>query len=229
MKKRVVIIIVLVTIAVMLLVRLHVIKYERSDGELLWNDDEAYLFMREATSGYRPTVLELVIEPLREYFYAPALPSENTSSFTVTRITPSGVEDSETIPPLHLARVTPLRGGIYAECLQSVCKWSGKEFQVISKEDADKIGGESRLTREDFSNVNGWSRHEIRSSLPGQNMPPYTFSAGLNHGTKLVVSGYNPVSIDLVRSGRPSDRIWYHKQETRIVSMSEYQRRFQQP
>lgn len=182
----------LIAATLLFLPKLNFIRYEPTNGVLLWREDEAYLLIGNGTTGFRLSVFDYMIEPLKEYFYATALPSDSTSSFTIMKITRLGVERYENTSQTSLSRVTPVSGEIYARCLQGICKWTGTQFEAISTNEVQRVGGESRLTNEDFSNVDGWSRRRIRSSLRTQEIRPYTFSADLNDGAKVVVSGYTP-------------------------------------
>ena len=228
MKRSLVIAVVLIASALMFFPKLDFVRYEPSHGVLLWRDGEAYLLIGDATAGFRLSVLEYILALVKEYFHAVQLPNDKTSSFAMMKITPSGVERYED-KMTKLSRVTPVSEEIYAGCLQGICKWTGTQFETISKDEEKGIGGETRLTDEDFSNIDGWSRRRVWSSLKEQQIQPYNFSADLKDGTTLVVSGYNPVFIDLLRSGHSSERIWYNKAGTRMVSPSEYQRTFRHP
>ena len=229
MKRKLVIIAVLVAIVLALLVRVNIVKDEKSIGLALWNNDEAYFFVGTATLGYRARVIDYPLEFLRGYFHAPTPASDNASALAIIRVTPAGIERFEPGPHVFLSNVTPLSNRIYADCGAGPCIWTGTEFQSISQEEVKEIGGKSRLTRDDFSNVDGWSRRRFRSWPVEDHRQPYAFSLVLNDGTKLTVSGGSPVSIELQRPGRPVENVWYRKQDTRRVSLEEYERTFRRP
>lgn len=229
MKRKLVIAAVLAAIALVLSITVNFVKDESSSGLVLWNSDEAYFFLGTAALGYRFHVLDLGLELVRQYFYAPTPATDSSSTLTIIRITPAGLERYEPKSSLSLSRVTPLSNAIYADCGVGPCKWSGTEFQLISEAEDKEIGGKSQLTSDDFSNVNGWSRRRFWGSPAGDRIPPYAFSFSTKNGTKLTVSGGNPVAIDLQRPSRPVENVWYHKQETRMVSLEKYERTFRRP
>ena len=229
MKRRLVIIAVLVASVLALFVKRNLIRDEKNSGLALWNSNEAYFFVGTSALGYRLRVLDYAIEPLRQYFDAPTPSTDNVSALAIIRVTPSAIERFEPGAHVFLSKVTPLSNGIYADCGARPCKWIGTEFQLISEAENKEIGGESRLTNDDFSNVEGWSRRRFWVWPVGDRRQPYAFSLILSDGTKLTVSGGNPVSIDVQRPGRPAENIWYHKQESRTVSFEDYERRFRRP
>jgi hypothetical protein len=205
---------------------LHFIRADGGGGSVLWNGDEAYLFVYDCSDGFVLSILEYLTEPIREYFYAPAIPADSKCVLTVVRVTSSGVERHFQEFEGGIDHFTPLGGRIYAHCPGGVCKWNGDKFELITEEEERNIGGYPPLSEEEFSNVNGWSRRWIRGTFVGQTTPPFEFSIGLNKGSTLLVKGSNPVSVDLQRSNTGSERIWYHEQRTRWVSRATYARVF---
>ena len=229
MKRKLVIAAVLVAIALVLSIEVNFVKDESSSGLVLWNSNEAYFFVGTAALGYRFRIVDYALEPLRQYFHAPTPASDNTTALIIIRVTPAGLEHYEPRSSLSLSKVTPLSNAIYAHCGVGPCKWTGTEFQLISESEGKEIGGESQLMSDDFSNVNGWSRRRFWVWPVGHSFQPYAFSLSMKGGTKLTVSGGNPVAIDLQRPGRPVERVWYHKQENRMVSVERYERTFRRP
>jgi hypothetical protein len=225
-KIRVAVAVTLGLIALMALWKLHFIKDEGGQGEILWKSNEAYLFMSDAPIGYRLSVFGYLWEPLKEYFHASARPSDDKLTITVLRITPAGVQRRDQQSTLGFWDISPVRGEIYSHCPGGMCKWTGTEFRLISDQEEQRIDRENPLSKEDFSNIDSWSRRGVRSSWAGEHPQFYKFSIGLGDWAELVVSGHNPVSIDLLKPGHPSERVWYHEQRTRMVSAAEYNRTF---
>lgn len=226
MKRKLVIAAVLVAITLVLSIEVNFVKDESSSGLVLWKGDVAYFFLGTAALGYRFRVFDYALEPLRQYVRAPTPASDNTSALSIIRVTSAGLERYEPKSSLSLSRVTPLSNAIYADCGVGPCKWTGTEFHLVSEAEGKEIGGESQLTSDDFSNVNGWSRRRFWCWPVGYRLQPYAFSLTLKDGTKLTVSGGNPVAINLQRPGRPVENVWYHKQETRTVSLEKYELTF---
>src|SRR5579862_8338779 len=100
----------------MVAVQLHFIRDEGGGGDVVWKDDEAFLFMYDRPIGYRISILSYLLEPIKEYFYAPAIAGDDKWSLSIIRITPTGVErhDQETTADIY--DFTPIDGDIYAHC-----------------------------------------------------------------------------------------------------------------
>jgi hypothetical protein len=166
-KAKVTIVIVLAAVVGVSLVKLRFIRDEGGGGWALWRNDEAYLFMYDRPIGYRISILNYLLEPIWEYFYAPALPEDDTWNLSVIRITPAGEErhDQQSVAPID--RFTVVNGGIYAHCPGGVCKWTGTRFQLLSDQEEQKMGGEGRLSKEESAGAGGWSSRGIREGSVG--------------------------------------------------------------
>src|SRR5215470_16658403 len=106
MRRKLVIAAVLVAIALVLSIRVNFVKDEGSSGLVLWNGDEAYFLVGTAALGYRFTILDLALEPVRQYFYAPIPATDDTSALTVIRVMPARLEHYEPKSSLSLSKVT---------------------------------------------------------------------------------------------------------------------------
>jgi hypothetical protein len=204
----------------------HFIREGGGGGAVLWNPDEAYLFMYDCPDGFLMTGPELLAEPIREYFNAPAMPAEGKCFLTVLRVTRSGMERHVQEFETSIDDFTPLDGAIYAHCPGGMCKWNGDKFQLITHDEEQRVGGFPHLSEGEFSNVNGWSERWIRAAFDDQKMDPFKLSITINSSTALLVSGSNPVSVDVKRPNGTTERVWYHKQHTRWVSGATYRRVF---
>jgi hypothetical protein len=226
LKRIIVTAMVLVLFALAVFVKLDFIKDAGGGGYLLWKNDQAFLFMGDSPIGYRMSVARCLVEPILELFYAVALPADKASIVTIIRITPSGVERSEsTASQVGFYDITAVGNEIYAQCAGGICALSGMKFQLLAEQDEQKI--ESSLSREDFEGSNGgWSRRSIWPAHVGEKTTPYEFSIGFSNGDRLVVRGGNPVSVDLLRQNHAPERVWYHEQRTRIVSTAAYEQAF---
>src|SRR5256885_5982410 len=65
---------------------------EDSSGQMLWNGDEAYLFMTVARRGVRVRVLDYPWMVLSEWLRAPCFPTDQRVFLTVIHVTPAGSE-----------------------------------------------------------------------------------------------------------------------------------------
>ena len=208
------------------IVKLHFILDEGGGGYVLWKKDEAYLLMYDRPIGYRISILGYLLMPIREYFYAPAIPVDDKWALAVVRITPAETERYSQQSTVEIRNFTPIESEIYAHCPGGLCKWTGSEFHLISGQEEQEIGGEDHLSKREFANVSGWSKLGIKGTSVGDDPGQYELSINLDTRTTLQVRGGNPVSVDLLRPGRSPERVWYHEQRTRRVSSNEYEQVF---
>lgn len=221
------IVVALTAILLAVFVNLRFIRDEGGGGYVLWRGDEAYLFVYDNPIGYRMSLLRYLLEPIAEALYAPASAEEDKRNLTILQITPTGVERHDQVSAIDIRDFTPISGEIYARCPGGVCKWAGTQFQLVSaQEERTKMGGEDRLASGEFANVSGWSKRAIQGASVGDDPGHYEFSIDLGERTRLLVRGNNPVSIDLLRAGDASERVWYHRQRAQRVSAAEYEQVF---
>jgi hypothetical protein len=103
------------------------------------------LSCRFAPSGYRLSVLTLLIEPVKDFFYAPVLSEERKLTCTGLRITPAVAERHEQESTVGFLDITPIANYIHAGCPGGVCRWTGSGFCLISEEETEQVGGDKRL------------------------------------------------------------------------------------
>ena len=110
------------------------IYYVREDsaGWLLWNANEAYLFMSVHPRGYHFTYFEYPFALLRQYFNAPPFPDDERVSVVVIRVTSSAIERHDVDIGKGDAHepdfYTTFGEGIYANCQGVLCRWTGSGF-----------------------------------------------------------------------------------------------------
>ena len=207
---------------------------DASGATVFWKDDEAYLFLGSGHTGYRISYLEYPLEIAKEYFYVVPSPNDQRVIGTVIRVMPSGVERHVVEYGENAAQsallLTPFDDGFYGMCQGGVlCKWTGHGFEVATQEEQEKHGGTDRLFRGDFNGqiINGWSAREVRR-MPGDH-----FEAKVDD--KFVIAAKNQasdvrerawISVDLIRPGRPPERLYNVNGTPRLVSKTEYQNIF---
>jgi hypothetical protein len=64
-----------------------------------------------------------------------------------------------------------------------MCKWNGNKFERIARDEEQKEGGYSRVTRKEFNEVNGWSAVD-----QGSFVSPFSFSIEVNKWITLSVA-----------------------------------------
>jgi len=206
------------------LVKFYFIRSDGGGGNLLWKNDEAYLFTYDGPVGYHLSCAEWLLEPAREYFYSSANPENNDVFMTILHITPSGVERHIQESKISISSLTPLGDTIYSSCPGGICKWTGAQFDLISNEEELRIGGRKRLSNDwsEFTNADGWSKRLIRSVGPEETPVHGQFSIEVGNQIKILVTEGNPTSVDLQRPGQLSERLWYYKRGTSMVSEAKY-------
>jgi hypothetical protein len=225
-KKKVIVAILLALAAFMVLplVKFYLIKSDGGGGYLIWKNDEAYLFLYDGPVGYHLSWAAWLIEPVMEFFYAPASPENNTVIMTILHISPSGVERHLHVSP-NGTDITPIGNVIYSFCPGGVCKWAGDQFELISNEEEQKMGGLKHLMlndRSEFTIAESWSKRLIRAVGPEETPVHGQFSIEVGNQIKIFVTEGNPTSVDLQRPGQLSERIWYYKRGTSMVSEAKY-------
>lgn len=217
--------------------RIYFIR-EDSGGRVLWNANEAYLFIGVSRRGFRVSYLEYPWAILREYLHGVRLPDDDLGSLTVIRVTPSAVERhvvelKDRTPGSGPGLYTPLGDRIYANCpvLGGLCRWSGDHFEQATEEEQRKLDGINHLTEKDFDSVDGWSKKGIAAG-PENTFARITTDVGgrftlSEKSDALDSTGYASVSIYLQRPGQVPQRIWYLDGHPRRISKVEYEQIFE--
>jgi hypothetical protein len=210
----------------------YLIREDSGGGELLWKNDEAYLFLYDAPDGFRLTGPELLAEPIREYLRAPALPANRKFSMIILHITHSGLNRYTQNSQIPISSFTPVGDTIYADCPGGVCKWTGNQFELITEDQDRQMGGmDGRRhlidNRNAISDTAGWSKRQIRITGAEEKAIHDQFSVAIGPQVGIFVTEGNPASVELRRSGQSSERIWSYKLGTSIVSKAHYERIFE--
>jgi hypothetical protein len=159
-------------------------------GDLLWNADEAYLFIGVARRGFRISYLEYPWVILKELLYGVRLPDDQRTSVTVLHITASGVEhhvvemldeQPANIPILY----TRLQGNIYANCRGYLCRWTGNKFEAATEEEQRRLDETSQLVGKNMEK--GWFKRGF-----GEAPSDYQFSVDVGQTFKLDVTNKLP-------------------------------------
>ena len=201
-------------------------------GSLVWHRDEAYLFLFESRVGYRIHYVEYPWVLLGEYLNSPPFPDDHRFLLTVIRVTPSAVErrvvefgDSDGIFPRNL---TPFGERIYARCPGDIlCKWTGIDFEAATEEEQRDLDGVHRLDAAVDGELNGWSKRGVGPAPHDQ----FAVDVGRQFALSVKNGATNKreqpkISIDVLRPGQPSERIWYHDGTPGYVSQMEYESKF---
>ena len=217
-----------VAVVVLVFVATSTLYYLRDDngGQMLWNANEAYLFMGVARRGFRVRSPDYPWIALMEWFNAPASPSDQRVFLTVIHVTQSGVER-------HLGQLvkqtadspmffTPIDQTIYADCQGNLCKWVGDHFDNATHEEQQKLDIH-HLPPDIDGPINGWSKRGV-----GDVAGDFQFAVEIGQGVTVRVRQGNiykstTATVDLERVGEPTQHLWHVNGQPRRVSKREYE------
>lgn len=195
------------------------------DGDLLWNGNEAYLFVHGERRGYHVSYLGYLPELVKGYFGVIGSPDDESQFTLVIRMTPSKTERCEEKGEFHY--FTPINNNIYAgHNDENLWKWTGSHFEKASIEEQRKLSGIQRLSNKDFNDANGWSgRYSITSKIKEQ-FPITLGGSQLTLEVTTLNLSEGDVSVDVMRPNRPPETIFNRNGQPRRVRKSEYERAF---
>lgn len=240
LKRIAVTILIVLVVAVVLATFLHVYMVRGyGAGYLLWNQNEAYLFVPVADFGYRMTYLGFLRELIKAAFLGVAQPNEQHFSLVVLRVTPTSVQ-RYTADNIRPSGIEPFDGALYTGNMLpggTLMKWSGTSFEPVSPDEAKRYYANVHKlpTGPSFDNVGGWSMRtaagEVLSTSPTDYVEKdakVTLSLDGEEMTFVMNSGYisYQASVDLLRPGKPAERIWQFNERPHMISRAEYQRLF---
>ncbi len=199
-------------------------------GTLLWNSQEAYLFVGWGRAGYHFTGFEYVWSHIPAYFGVPRTVDDNCLSTIVVRIAPDGIQRVVAEPykdfPGFLAYI-PNDGEIYAYDKGPLWKWTGARFEQASSEEQRKLALDEQMIatyESDGTNANGWSWRHFSAGWPSvfqinlQGKPVTLRTTPRDSGRDLTVKIELP--------GKAPETILRVQHDFHLVTKSEYERMF---
>jgi hypothetical protein len=210
--------------------KLYIVGDSAQDDVLLWNQDQAYLFIGWGRSGYHFTGFEYLFAHIPAYFGIPRTVDDNRLSIIVFRITPTAIE-RYVAEPYQMYRgflgYFPRGDTIYAyDGGATLWKWAGARFETVTPEEQRGLALELS-SQGDYTNVDGWSsRHSLtarptKSEIEVQGKPVALF-------TKVKDSG-REVTVEVRLAGGKLQRILQTTRAWHLVSKSEYEEIFRKP
>lgn len=243
-----ILLIILAGVGAATVLRIYLIR-EDSGGDVLWNSNEAYLFIGVSRRGVHKSYLEYPWMIFKEYVGGVAIPDNEHGSVTVIHVVPSGVEQhivevADASPGSGPGEYTPFEGRIYANypTLGGLCRWAGDHFERATEEESKRLvsssfpdvkGRSNRvfgLTSGPLDNVGGWSKRGIGGG-PANVFARFATNVGgqftlSEKGEPVDHTRYTAVSIYIQRPGQAPERIWYLDGHPRRVTRAEYERIF---
>jgi hypothetical protein len=220
---------ILVILAIGLLLMAHFKQLyfitDRADGQLIWNVNQADVFLREVTLGYRVSYLAYPLEGVQEILYHVPSPDKRRSNTIIMELTDSKVHRID-INYTNITSIEQVNGDIFAATEAGLLRWAGSRFIPASTQEKEqfKRGVLASYHGPDYDSVNGWS---ARSSILGGEQHRYRIQ--LSRSTlALDVRGHfdRDLSIDVLRPGQARETIWHLSERPRWVSKAEYQEVF---
>lgn len=190
-------------------------------GDALWNDHEAYFFVRRINRGIQKKWIQVPLFVVLNRLGLIEPPADNSASLIVIHITPSGVERHELeldpTPGKNPSRYTPREGRIWANfwSIGGLSWWTGDHFEPATAEEKNRIGGIADL--DNYPLENGWSKRMIGDQ---------GFTEKFANGQRMTVfSGPEAMEIRMGR-GPEAKTIFFLEAHAGLTSRSEYRRVF---
>lgn len=187
-------------------------------GDALWNDHEAYFFVRRINRGIEKKWIQVPFFVALNWLGIIEPPVDNSASLIVLHVTPSGFErhdlQLDPRPGTNPSGYTPREGRIWANywSLGGLCWWAGDHFEPATAEEKQRIGDMFQLDN-NHSPGNGWSGHDLRD---------LSFRVKFANGAELpVYSGPDAIDIQL-EQGKGATSIFRLDERAGLTSRAEY-------
>ena len=204
---------------------------DAAGGKMLWNSQEAYLFVALSRDGYHLTPFHYLLASVPAYLGVPRT-RDDTRSFTIVfRITPTGVEE-HVAPDIGFRAYIPRGETIYAWDGGPLWKWAGTQFERASPEEQQTIILDENIlfSKKDYVNVDGWSmRHSLRgwpskSEIELAGKPVIFLSKANDRPTTK-----EEIALEVQLPGGTPQTILHAMSWPHLVSKPEYDRTFKKP
>ena len=231
-------------VAVLIVLALAALRFrayelvEGIGGTVLWDDNEAYIFVATRHLGHNVAWLRLPWYLAKGYLGAVEYPDDDAGSLDVIKASSSGIEHHvlriEYQPPGSEPELyTPLEDQIYANYprLGGLCRWAGDHFEPATPDERRRLDDIKYLTGQNIErNKNGWSRRSFQVGF-GDSDDAFSVDVGSICRLFLIdrhaaVSGDRLFTIELLRAGHSRERIWETNVHSRMVTKGEYHRVF---
>jgi hypothetical protein len=228
------IVVLAVTVSALAWLRVYYVR-DGAVGVLLWNSNEAYLFVNTFQSGYNFSYLGYLGEIVREIFpFGASSPQKEHFCMIVLHITPETTE-RHVVDNFHAGSPPFVVGqNIYAGNLSAETgptKWSGSHFEPMTSEEYKAVqdaqhGGGIPISPS-YDNIGGWSRRMVDVVSP-ENDAKITIEIAGKQLSLLAHSGArdHEAYIDVTRPEQPPDRIWHLNERSQRISKATYNQIF---
>jgi hypothetical protein len=201
--------------------RLKLVRSGSGLAQLLWHEDEAFLFLVTGRGRWNVSGLWWLSAHFLTYGLGGA--TDGRSGVTVYRITFDAVEKRQ------FERLVPQNLIAFGDAVSSAdgVPWAGDGFDLSRRRPVPKAFLELDRPLQHFSDVEGWSK---RSFFVAPNPKQvFEFTLGGQRVRLVVSSDADEERIELERTGRPTERLWTADRRLRWVGAEEYETFLKQP
>jgi hypothetical protein len=200
------------------LATIHAVQETSGRAQLLWRGGDAYLFVSTQRWGWRESYVRFLFGIFMSVAQYGDAPQDVTRPAEMFKITAEGVErvvlnDIDMVWP----RYTVFEGQIYDG---RASRLVGMRFQPTTPDEQRRYS-EARVTKNEYSNVAGWSNRYLLKDTPPEGTKVSVDLAGQSV-VFTIVSTAQARSISVQRAGRPAERLWSIDERVRFVGETEY-------
>jgi hypothetical protein len=194
-----------------------------SDSDLIWNDENAYLFVHSVDFGYKVPLWEYPVDILLQLLNGTRSSDERHFHLTVFQITVDKVERYE-FDNLELHEFSGSDRGVFANDNGKLVKWTGKQFLPASQQDVQAGKTNHGRSADDHNGSEGWHSQQSLFSRPSSSTIP--MQLGGKSIALFCAVGEEIKAVDLVDTERHPTRLIAIDESSRRVSRAEYDRIF---
>jgi hypothetical protein len=201
------------------------LAWDFADAQLVWNTNEADVFVQEVTKGYRHSYLSFPFETIRQMLHGVTPPDKKRFYSVLLVLTPTTVRRFE-VADATLTWVNPVDGGLFAGSESGIQRWTGNHFVPASPRETEDFENAMHSSSHgpDYDDLNGWS---ARSSILGGGGHKYTLQlAGKTLALEVTGHSEHDLSIDVLCPGQAPKTVWHLNERPRWVSEAEYDELF---
>jgi hypothetical protein len=214
----------------------HVLNQEY--GELLWNSNEAYVFVSVTQYGYSFSYLGFLVEIVRDVFpFGASAPDKKHYYTVVLHITPDAIR-RYSVDNFQSSIPNPIGQTLFAGNNVGIggpVKWSGTHFEPATAAEQKEIHDASENGKipasPSYDNIGGWSKRMVAGDTSHVGIEldaQVTVQLGGQPMIFTMNSGYfdHEAFIELSRPGKPPERIWHLNERAVRVSNATYKEIF---
>lgn len=196
---------------------------DNANADILWDTDEAYLFIRTSVTGYRLRRIGYPYEMLREHLGIVRNPDNKRHSLLIFKIRPRMVT-KYIAEDVAVSGYVPVDNAIYMNTEGVPLKWTGDHLEPANRVDSNRLSEVENEYKPGFSNVRGWSEDYgiLNRGTGEQRFSPKVSSVPVAV-TVAVSPGKLDQAIQITLSNGTTDRIWSLDGRPKKITRAEYQ------